>query len=155
MAISKINYGNTTLIDLTSDTVTTETLAKGITAHDASGAKITGTLESGGGGSSDVKFTTVTFEGEYLNLVNFYSTYLGRIMRYNDNSLPIGSAIIAIGANSSITGDSVYTFCECEPASACFRDTFFDGIDRENDVEIGICIIMVVEGLKISNPQTM
>ena len=43
MAINKIIYGGNTLIDLTGDTVTPEQLAEGITAHDKSGAKITGT----------------------------------------------------------------------------------------------------------------
>ena len=33
------------MIDLTSDTVTSARLVKGYTAHDASGAKITGILE--------------------------------------------------------------------------------------------------------------
>lgn len=45
MAISKVNYGNTTLIDLTSDTVTSDNLVDGYTAHDASGEQITGTLK--------------------------------------------------------------------------------------------------------------
>lgn len=41
--INKVIYGGTTLIDLTSDTVTTSDLAYGVTAHDKSGATITGT----------------------------------------------------------------------------------------------------------------
>ena len=44
MAINKVVYGASTLIDLTSDTVTAATLASGTTAHDHSGAAITGTL---------------------------------------------------------------------------------------------------------------
>lgn len=43
MAINKVIYGGNTLIDLTGDTVTADQLAKGITAHDKSGAVITGT----------------------------------------------------------------------------------------------------------------
>lgn len=43
MAISKVIYGGTTLIDLTTDTVTEDKLLKGITAHGADGEKITGT----------------------------------------------------------------------------------------------------------------
>jgi len=42
MAINKIIYGGTTLIDLTSDTVTADKLAYNVTAHDKSGAVITG-----------------------------------------------------------------------------------------------------------------
>lgn len=40
---NKIIYGGQTLIDLTADTVTVDKLAEGITAHDKSGAVITGT----------------------------------------------------------------------------------------------------------------
>lgn len=43
MAVNKVIYGNTTLIDLTSDTITAADLASGKTAHDKSGALITGT----------------------------------------------------------------------------------------------------------------
>lgn len=42
--VSKVVLSNgTTLIDLTADTVTPETMLTGVTAHDKSGAKITGT----------------------------------------------------------------------------------------------------------------
>ena len=43
MAINKVIYGGNILIDLTTDTVTADKLASGITAHDASGTVITGT----------------------------------------------------------------------------------------------------------------
>lgn len=43
MAINKVIYGGETLIDLTSDTVVAEKMLDGYTAHDKSGALITGT----------------------------------------------------------------------------------------------------------------
>lgn len=43
MAANKVIYGNTVIMDLTSDTITADKLADGYTAHDASGAQITGT----------------------------------------------------------------------------------------------------------------
>ena len=43
MAVNKVIYGGNTLIDLTSDTITASDLASGVTAHDKSGAVITGT----------------------------------------------------------------------------------------------------------------
>jgi len=49
MGINKVQYGNTTLIDLTSDTVTADKLMQGYTAHDRTGALITGTATGGGG----------------------------------------------------------------------------------------------------------
>lgn len=44
MAVNKVEYGGETLIDLTEDSVTPETLAEGQTAHNARGEKIVGTL---------------------------------------------------------------------------------------------------------------
>lgn len=43
MAINKVIYGGNTLIDLTADTITADKLQSGVTAHDKSGAVITGT----------------------------------------------------------------------------------------------------------------
>ena len=48
MSVNQVIYGGNTLIDLTADTVTPETLADGVTAHDASGALITGIMKAGG-----------------------------------------------------------------------------------------------------------
>lgn len=49
MAVNKVvintENGAETIIDLTRDTVTASTLVKGVTAHDKTGAKITGTME--------------------------------------------------------------------------------------------------------------
>lgn len=42
---NKIIYGGTTLIDLTGDTVTAADILTGVTAHDKSGAPITGTCD--------------------------------------------------------------------------------------------------------------
>lgn len=47
MGINKVQYGNTTLIDLTGDTVTADKLLQGYTAHDRSGALINGTIGDG------------------------------------------------------------------------------------------------------------
>lgn len=45
--VNKVVLGSSTLIDLTSDTVTPESLMQGYTAHDRSGAMITGTMQGG------------------------------------------------------------------------------------------------------------
>ena len=42
MAVSKVAFGGRTLMDLTGDSVTAETLAEGATAHDAAGNPIQG-----------------------------------------------------------------------------------------------------------------
>lgn len=44
MAANKVIYGGRTLIDLTGDSVTQQTLLEGSTAHDKSGAPIAGAV---------------------------------------------------------------------------------------------------------------
>lgn len=44
MAVNKVVYNGDTLIDLSSDTVTADKLLQGVTAHDAAGNLIVGTL---------------------------------------------------------------------------------------------------------------
>lgn len=62
MAINKVIYGGETLIDLTADTVTPESLLAGKTAHDKSGASIEGTCTY----DADTSDATAT-ESEILN----------------------------------------------------------------------------------------
>lgn len=45
MAINKVIYGDTVLIDLTADTVTPDKILATYTAHDATGAMVTGTCD--------------------------------------------------------------------------------------------------------------
>ena len=52
--VNKVILGSDTVLDLTSDTVTPETLLVGTTAHNAKGEIITGTLEAGGGGTEEL-----------------------------------------------------------------------------------------------------
>lgn len=46
MAVSKVVYGTTVLVDLTNDTVTTDCLLKNYTAHDKSGKQVVGALNT-------------------------------------------------------------------------------------------------------------
>lgn len=61
---NKVVYAGKTLIDLTEDTVTPATLKSGVTAHNASGAKITGTLDTTPPKESDINFWD--YEGTLL-----------------------------------------------------------------------------------------
>ena len=47
MPVSKVVYGQQTLIDLTSDTVIPEALLKGYTAHSSDGSVVTGIMFEG------------------------------------------------------------------------------------------------------------
>lgn len=44
MAVNKVTYNNNTLIDLTADSVTPDTLLSGTTAHAKDGSSISGTV---------------------------------------------------------------------------------------------------------------
>lgn len=44
MAVSKVVYGTTVLVDLTGDTVAADKLLTGYTAHDRAGNTVTGTV---------------------------------------------------------------------------------------------------------------
>ena len=59
MNVNKVIYGGDVLIDLTGDSVSADKVLKGITAHDKSGAKITGTCTFDSDTSED------TAAGEY------------------------------------------------------------------------------------------
>lgn len=45
MAVNKVVYGSRTLVDLTQDTVASDKLVSGYTAHDKAGNTITGSLK--------------------------------------------------------------------------------------------------------------
>lgn len=71
MAINKVIYGNDTLIDLTSDTVSANSLLSGETAHDRSGTVIQGTV-------------TVPDDLNDLSDVDISSTTDGQALLYDD-----------------------------------------------------------------------
>ncbi len=54
LAVNKLIFGGEVKFDLTADTVTPQTLAQGVTAHNSKGEPITGTMISGGDSGSGV-----------------------------------------------------------------------------------------------------
>lgn len=62
--INKVIFGGQTIIDLTSDTITAADLASGATAHDASGAVITGTNTNDSDTSQDDALVGEILEGK-------------------------------------------------------------------------------------------
>lgn len=104
MAVNKVVYGTTVLVDLTKDTVTPDKLLKGATAHDASGEPITGTMEagSGGGGSSDNNCEAYHITSASAKL-NFKTTGTVKVWGYGYKS---GGYM---GTHYSFVGDGYYS----------------------------------------------
>lgn len=97
MAISKIQLDNNTLIDLTSDTVTSSNMMSGITAHNSNGEVITGTFKYYENTFTDVqKAVTVNvgFTPKYVHVyrtdVSDWSTLASRPCATYDSSVSTG-----------------------------------------------------------------
>ena len=65
MAVNKVVYNNTTLIDLTGDTVDASKVLSGYTAHDKSGKAITGTIATKTSSNLSASGATVTVPAGY------------------------------------------------------------------------------------------
>lgn len=69
MAVNKVVYGVTVLVDLTEDTVSASDLAEGITAHSANGELVTGNLKENNLNSSNTTVDKyVTMSNNYVKL---------------------------------------------------------------------------------------
>lgn len=75
MAVNKVVLGDSTLIDLTSDTVTEEDVVQGKIFHKANGEQVEGTLDpnAGGGGTSKDENETVNFHDYDGTLLHSFS----------------------------------------------------------------------------------
>lgn len=102
MAVNKVVYGNTVLVDLTGDTVTPDKLLNGVTAHNASGEQITGTMEAGSGGSSDNNCEAYHITSASAKL-NFKTTGTVKVWGYGHKS---GGYM---GTTYSFVGDGYYS----------------------------------------------
>ena len=91
---NKVTINNQTLIDLSSDTVTPNTLLNGVTAHDNSGAIITGTYVPSGGATinNQNKMVRPSEEEQSITADNGY-TGLGTVTIEAIDDEYIGSAI--------------------------------------------------------------
>ena len=100
MAVNKVEINGQTVIDLTQDTVTPESLGKGITAHDKSGTKITGTLEpsSSGGAKETWVLNEKLNSGNITDTISFTSnnTRYSKIVvfPFTSSRLTYGSTVV-------------------------------------------------------------
>jgi hypothetical protein len=143
MAVNKVVYGGKTVIDLTADTVTSDTLAKGTTAHNAKGEQITGTMESGGGGGggASVETCTVTVSTEFTILWAASSRLVDGVISGEfiggifDNTITIDNVVR--GSIITVYGSGLYgieaTNAELLHSSSAELDMMFTAIFRASN----------------------
>lgn len=106
MAINKVVYNNETLIDISGDTVTSDQLGYGITAHDSSGQRITGTVNMSGASNIPTKVSDLTNDLDFIqNGTTDDVTFSGNVAMPVDGFLKIVKAQKAYtcSANTTIT----------------------------------------------------
>jgi hypothetical protein len=153
MAVSKVELAHgEVLIDLTNDSVTPETLAEGVTAHDASGAVITGTMKPGGSGidTSDATATAgdiLQGETAYVNGTKIIGTIEDFDGSYECSGESTG------GSGEDVTEEtSAYTekLATLETAIAAL-ETELEGKASGGSGEVATCTIEIVNET-IGNP---
>ena len=97
---NKVEYGDKTLIDLTADTVTPSSLLQGYTAHDNTGALITGTAEIESHGDGDP--------------LGYGTENTLRTVLYTDGTLIINEKSSDIEANVAKHGEATNTYPACD-----------------------------------------
>ncbi|MBR0233438.1 MAG: hypothetical protein IJQ57_05775 [Synergistaceae bacterium] len=101
MPVNKVIYGNSTLIDLTSDTITASHLESGYTAHDSSGTLITGSLNPSGGTPSVQSKTATPYTTAQTVLPDSGYDYLTQVtvsaITYTETANQAGGVTVTIG----------------------------------------------------------
>ena len=104
VAVNKVvmntKNGTDVLLDLTQDTVTPETLLKGITAHSADGTPITGTMSGTEGVNAQSKRVVPTTEEQVVTPDSGYN-YLSQVtvaaIPYYESGNSAGGTTVTIG----------------------------------------------------------
>ena len=125
MANNKVVYDGATLIDLTSDTVTPETLLTGATAHDASGVQITGTA------SANANENTPT---DINGILKGDGTKLKKAAPGTDYAVPPATATALPSSGTALTANTIYnvsaavgTYAFTAPSSGWAHGKFTTG----------------------------
>lgn len=79
MPINRVIFGGSTLLDLTNDTVTSNSLLSGYTAHDKSGNVVEGVLQNPSG-SLSINANGTYDVIDYAQVVVSFPTYDGKVV---------------------------------------------------------------------------
>lgn len=177
MAVNKIQKRNgDVLIDLTSDTVSAETLLQGYTAHDKTGTLITGTASEGPnsqkiysgsstpssslGDNGDIYFkfstgassTYYPYEYTYANMNSSHSA-LGNCIGVSAENGTSTSNVYSSGNN--VTGTADYTFdVSGIPSSATIKNVSLSAKAHEENASRSVCTIQVFSGSTAKGDET-
>ena len=153
--VNKVILGSDTVLDLTSDTVTPETLLVGTTAHNAKGEIITGTLEAGGGGTEELSallkiFGCSDYEISVVQEDTLYSYQRINIPITNETLKSSLRVILIPGTNSLFPANAIKKAPILRGPSMVFLDGFFAYIwpyFSNQYIKQGSIISMLLSGL--------
>lgn len=101
MAINKVVYDGTTLLDLSADTlVSAEQLLKDIIAHGADGSRIVGTLEAASSGGTKIAYGTVMYNSATSStaITHNLGVVPKLVLYYLESKIPTsGGLLFAVG----------------------------------------------------------
>ena len=107
MAVNHVIINGETVVDLRNDTVSADKLLKGVTAHDKTGVKITGTMPNNGAVSGSI----ATKDGQYTVPQGFHdgSGKVGIASTEKAKLIPgnIKSGVEVLGVTGSYGGESI------------------------------------------------
>ena len=107
MAVNHVIINGETVVDLRNDTVSAGKLLKGVTAHDKTGVKITGTMPNNGAVSGSI----ATKDGQYTVPQGFHdgSGKVGIASTEKAKLIPgnIKSGVEVLGVTGSYSGESI------------------------------------------------
>ena len=143
MAVNKVVYNRRTLIDLTADTVSKETLKKGFTAHQADGTMITGEFIGDDYDEID-RILTADFLTCITVLTDPDGNELGRTVRsFSDNSSTIittdskGQKLVKKFSNNMLNMEAVLTDAAGKELARLTKVFSADGKDITSTVVYG------------------
>lgn len=148
MAVNKVLYGGNTLIDLTNDTVTADTLAEGATAHDRTGNVIRGTATFGGGVNDLLEEIQEHIGGTTINRTVIKNEYYG----FMENS---GTGVIGVGDTLTASDDLETVVVTIQVSDTDYGEIKFTKLSNSvptiEVLENGYTITGIVDGQTVSN----